>query len=430
LAGCHSDPGSIPGASTTIACLIRLFLALVGCRTPWLTAPAAREIIAIAMRTRSAASLALLFAAIATAPSAHAAPTYTVVDIGVPDDSSDPSVVEVYGINNLGELTGRYRLANGESHAFLYTHGVVEDLGTLQTGKMSIGFAVNDASQVTGSSTLSDQSSNEHAFLHNGVFMADLGTLGGTISQGRGINSSGEVAGESTIDALFHRAFFFNGTFMENLGVVAGASSKATAINDAHMITGLSTSVAGPGHAFLYDGVEMHDIGTLGISVSEGRAINATGQIAGFSFPPGSFDQHAIFYDGAIMHDLGTLGGAKSFANGINDDGFVTGVSDIDESSVIHAFVWDGSMHDLNDLVVDLPPGVTIELQGSGQLGVVINRSGQIAASGRYLTGGPESATRGFLLTPVPEPAPSTSMASAALAAIAAARRRCVQPVS
>jgi probable HAF family extracellular repeat protein len=227
---------------------------------------------------------------------------------------------------------------------------------------------------------------------------------------------------------------------MDDLGVLAGSSSHGNAINDVGMITGLSTSVAGPAHAFLYDGVEMHDIGTLGISVSEGRAINATGQIAGFSFPPGSFDQHAIFYDGAIMHDLGTLGGAKSFANGINDAGLVTGVSDIviDETSVIHAFVWDGAMHDLNDLVVDLPPGVTIELQGSGQLGVVINNGGQIAASGRYLTGGP-TGTRAFLLTPVPEPAATTSMAmaSAALAAIAVARARrgrrptaCAQPVS
>jgi probable HAF family extracellular repeat protein len=378
------------------------------------------------MRTRSLATLALLLAALATASSAHAAPTYTVVDIGVPDDAAEPSTVNAYGINNLGEVTGSYNLANGEAHAFLYTHGVMQDLGTLQTGKRSIGFAVNDSSQVTGSSTLSDQSSAEHAFLHNGVFMADLGTLGGAFSQGWGINSSGEVAGESTIDGLFHRAFFFNGTFMENLGVAAGASSKARAINDAHMITGGTTSVAGPQHAFLYDGVEMHDIGTLGISVSEGRAINATGQIAGFSFPPGGAFQHAIFYDGVTMIDLGTLGGAKSFANGINDAGLVTGVSDIDQTSTIHAFVWDGSMHDLNDLVVDLPQGVTIELQGSGQLGVVINRSGQIAVSGRYLTGGPgPTSIRAFLLTPVPEPTVPTA-ACAALAAIAAARRRSV----
>lgn len=376
------------------------------------------------MRTRSTATIALLLTALATAPGARAAPTYTVVDIGVPDDAAEPSSVNAYGINSLGEVTGSYTLANGQSHAFLYTHGVMQDLGTLQTGRSSVGFAVNDASQVTGSSTFSDQSSAEHAFLHNGVFMADLGTLGGTISQGRGINSSGEVAGESTIDAIFHRAFFFNGTFMENLGVVAGASSKATAINDAHMITGGSTSVAGPQHAFLYDGIEMRDIGTLGISASEGRAINATGQIAGFSFPPGGAFQHAIFYDGANIIDLGTLGGSRSFANGVNDAGLVTGVSDVDQTSAIHAFVWDGVMHDLNDLLVDLPAGVTIELQGSGQLGVVINRHGQIAASGRYLTGGPgPTSIRAFLLTPVPEPAAAAAAACAALAAIAFARR-------
>lgn len=81
------------------------------------------------MHIRSAATLALLLIALATAPSAHAAPTYTVVDIGVPDGAAETSTVNAYGINNLGEVTGSYTLTNGQSHAFLYTHGVMQDLG-------------------------------------------------------------------------------------------------------------------------------------------------------------------------------------------------------------------------------------------------------------------------------------------------------------
>ena len=364
--------------------------------------------------------------AVATAANAYAAPSYTVIDLGVPDDSTDPSIVQAMGLNSLGEVTGYYSLAGGGQHAFLYTHGVMLDLGTLG-GSYSVGIAVDDASQVTGSSRPGDSSSEEHAFLHNGVFMQDLGTLGGTLSQGVGINASGEVAGEAALDATVRHAFRFNGTFMEDLGVLGGSSSHGFDINDVGMVTGGSTSQEGPMHAFVYDGVQMHDLGTLGVSPSEGRGINATGQVTGFSFAStrdGSF-QHAFFHDGVTMHDLGTLGGAKSFGNSINDDGLVVGTSDVDQTTLTHAFLWDGAMHDLNDLVTDLPPGVTIELQ-SAQYGGSINASGQIAATGRYLTGGPAFALRAFLLTPippVPEPAATGSAAAAAAVLVAIAAR-------
>jgi len=353
------------------------------------------------MRTRSSASsilsalgrptLGLMLAALANAANASAAPTYTVLDLGVPDDSTDPSLVQALGLNDLGEVTGQYALSGGGQHAFLYSQGVMRDLGTLG-GSSSVGFAVNASSQVTASSGVSDSSSDEHAFLHNGVFMQDLGTLGGSVSQGRGINASGEVTGEAALDATVRHAFRFNGTFMEDLGVLDGSSSHGFAINDTGMITGGSTSEAGPMHAFFYDGVQ--------------------------------------------MHDLSTLGGAKSFGSSVNDDGLVVGTSDIDQTTLTHAFLWDGAMHDLNDLVTDLPPGVAIELQ-SAQYGGSINQSGQIAATGRYLSGGPQFAMRAFLLTPVPVPEPATTtsdaLAPAALASIAVARRRrggIRQPVS
>src|SRR5215831_6096033 len=136
----------------------------------------------IAMRTRSVAllvaSVGLLFA---VATTVRAALTYTVTDIGVPDDSADPSSMQAMGLNSLGEVTGYYTNADGHQHAFLYTHGIVKDLGTLG-GTYSVGIAVNDSSEVTGSSRVSDPG-DEHAFLHNGVFMDDLGTLGGAVSQ-------------------------------------------------------------------------------------------------------------------------------------------------------------------------------------------------------------------------------------------------------
>lgn len=353
---------------------------------------------------RAARVLILAAIAIAIAPNAHAAPTYTVLDLGEPSDSSDPPSVKAMGLNSLGEVTGFYRREDGTQQAFLYSLGDMHGLGTLLDGTHSVGIAVNDASRVTGSSRVSGSSSDERAFVHNGVFMEDLGTLGGAVSQGRGINAKGEVTGEAAVDAIFRHAFLFNGAAMSDLDF-GNVSSGGFDINDAGRITGGFTT-PGPKHAFFYDGFFMDDIGTLGGFVSEGRGINATGHVTGFSFTSGG-SQHAFVWDGTTMHDLGTLGGPKSFGNSINDAGLVVGTSDIDQTTRTHAFVWDGAMHDLNDLVTGLPPGVTIELE-SAEWGGSINGSGQIAATGRYLTGGPGSGgTYAFLLTPVSTSAPA-----------------------
>jgi hypothetical protein len=65
---------------------------------------------------------------------------------------------------------------------------------------------------------------------------------------------------------------------------------------------------------------------------------------------------------------------------------------------------------------------VTIELQ-SVEWSRPINGAGQIAATGRYLTGG-AAGQRAFLLTPVPEPAATASTAIACAALAVASLRR------
>ena len=78
------------------------------------------------------------------------------------------------------------------------------DLGTLG-GTDSDGYGINDSGQVTGYSHTTGDAAY-HAFLYDGT-MHDLGTLGGTYSYGFGINDSGQVTGESdtTGDADYSR---------------------------------------------------------------------------------------------------------------------------------------------------------------------------------------------------------------------------------
>jgi hypothetical protein len=91
---------------------------------------------------------------------------------------------------------------------------------------------------------------------------------------------------------------------------------------------------------------------------------------------------------------LPTLGGRQSQARGINDRSWIVGAAELrtptGSSPTMHAALWIGKdVHDLNALVVALPPGVVLVLAED------VNEAGQIV--GEAEVGG---AVRPFLLEP------------------------------
>jgi len=274
-----------------------------------------------------------------------------------------PGYVDAYGhgINDSDAIVGWCDQYAGIERAFIYSNGVMHDLGTLGTLPnvgYSEAYAINQAGQVVGTATLTDTTIN-HAVLWNGSAKTDLGALGGAThnSSAFGLNNMGVLVGESEVtNSIYAHAFSYSNNVMSDLGTLpGGAYSRANAVNDAGVIVGEADTSVGAGtavHAFAWT--------------------NAAGG----------------------LQDLGTLGGAESSANAINSAGQIVGYA-VDSNGVSRAFVYsDSKMLDLNDLI---PPGsgwTNLE-SASG-----INDSGQITGHG-YLTDG---SFHSFLLTPAEPP--------------------------
>ncbi|MGA2621541.1 MAG: PEP-CTERM sorting domain-containing protein [Thermoguttaceae bacterium] len=173
--------------------------------------------------------------------------------------------------------------------------------------------------------------------------MTDLGTLGGTQSQGLALNNLGQVTG----DAL------------------TGGNACAQAF--------LYTPSAG-----------MQSLGSLGAAPDEnswGYAVNGSGVVVGItSVPPADQGSHGFTWSaGTGIVDLGTLpGDVVSDALSINASGTVVGGSSPNATPLIgyRAVMWTSNGIVNLDSTIPHPAGIT--LIG----GIVINDAGAIAANG------------------------------------------------
>lgn len=227
---------------------------------------------------------------------------------------------QAYAINDLGQVVGSSGTdIDGFQHAFVYSNGLMSDLGTLPDRPGSTAYAINANGQIAGSSD-GDVNGTTHAFLYANGNMIDLDP-NGTQSQGYGINSLGQVVGYAAMSGRGHGALFSNGNIAD-----LGSDSQAFGINTSGQIAGFAFIPPDyPQRAVLYSGGTQTDLGTLGGTESVAYAINASGQIVGHAKTPNNADQHAFLYSGGAMYDLNSVLPASSFpmleARGINDAG-------------------------------------------------------------------------------------------------------------
>ena len=311
---------------------------------------------------------------------------YAVTDLGTLGGTAS----EAWGINDIGQVVGKSKLAGGLYHAFVFTNGAMTDLGTLG-GTASAAYGINNAGQIAGLASKADGSS--HAFRYSGGVMQDLGTFGGgtEYSAAYGINSAGSVAGwaEFTLRAGPH-AFLSGGGPLQDLGSLGGYWSYAFDVNTSGQVAGYASDSIGYARAFLYGGGVLLSLGTLSGDVgdSEAYGLNDAAQVVGASNRGNNTPSHAALWSGGGVTDLGTLGGTTSLARSINGSGQIVGYS-LNASAVSRAFLCEsGTMLNLNSLIPADSGWTLSEARG-------INEFGQIVGVGTV-----NGATHGFLLSP------------------------------
>jgi probable HAF family extracellular repeat protein len=255
-----------------------------------------------------------------------------------------------------------------------------------------VGYASNNAEQVTGSAC--NANGDSHAFLwkNDGTPMADLGPSAvGSTSYGWAISASGLVVGgatDSTGTFVFKSSG--DGTPMSRLyneWTIKGDWIASGGVNALGQVTGSAYAATSTYlvHAFLWknNGSSMLDLGTLGGDDSYGYAINGSGQVSGAANTTGNAALHAVVWkiDGTPV-DLGSLG-AYSTPDGpldeseglfINASGQVAGWSIIPGNKAVkkHAFFWQNDGTPMKNLGT---------LGGFDSYPVALNNSGQIAGS-------------------------------------------------
>jgi probable HAF family extracellular repeat protein len=350
-------------------------------------------------RTRFSHRL-LALAALALPLLASADPRYAVTAVAGANSWAND-------LNNAGQVVG-YMDTGSAYHAFVYTSGMLTDIGTLG-GADSGANAINDLGQVVGNSATAGGAYS--GFLYSGGTMTALGSASNMLAFG--INNSGTVTGSMFVtvgdDSFRHAYTLTSGGTLTDLGTLPyGDGSAGIAINNSGVVVGAAANMFNgapnyPEDPFIFQGGVMTGLGNLGGPWSAALSVNDLGQVVGYlgidSLPgnPGElYPTTGFLYSGGTLSLIGGLfANGVSIATDINRLGQVVG-SARGPDGISHGFLYEnGGLIDLN-MLIDPASGWTITDA------TAINDMQQIV--GNACRGGVCQAVRLDLVSAVPEP--------------------------
>ncbi|HTH48404.1 MAG TPA: immunoglobulin domain-containing protein, partial [Candidatus Limnocylindria bacterium] len=219
-----------------------------------------------------------------------------ILDPGLPANH----LSDAYSINASGHAVGEMSLTAGSAlkHAFRYTGGGLEDLGTLG-GTSSSAYDLNATDQVVGTSTTA--SGEAHAFVWQGGVMTDLNTLlpsgsGWVLTRANAINDLGQIVGTGILNGTAHAFLLSPATLTPAPDISVQPVGKTLALNESYT---LSVTAQGGGplayqwqHAgtnlpgatnstFVISSATAFDAGSYGVTVTNtaGNAVSHPAEI-------------------------------------------------------------------------------------------------------------------------------------------------------
>ncbi len=314
---------------------------------------------------------------------------YAITDLGtIPGDSSSCA----YGINSLGQVVGVSYSDYFPQHAFLWSSGVMVDIGGLQDRWVNVARGINDRGEMTGYSEYG-WGGGCLGFVYNGTMTA-LDVLPGDDNlRPVAINNSGDVLARGWHDlATYWRSVIYrDGTVIPIGTLVDNPWTFARDINDLGDVVGFceEPELYQMWPFLWHDGVMTRLELLPGDTSGEACAINNRGQVVGYSCAENG-PQRAFLYEDGSLIDLGALYGIDdSRAIDINDQGWVVGYGNGKR------FLYrDGVLSYLEDLIDPASGWILRDVSA-------MNNRGQIVGTGTNSLG----ETHAFLLTEVPEPA-------------------------
>jgi probable HAF family extracellular repeat protein len=247
-------------------------------------------------------------------------------------------------VNDLGRAVGCASTGEPDpffgvvQHAVVWQNGIPHDLKTLG-GSISCAFYINNRGQIAGMSFTNSvanpttQLPTIDPFLWENGTMKDLGTLGGVFGGVAGLNSGGQVAGNSDLEGdQATLGFLWSQGVLTPIPSLGGSFGFAFSLNDSGAVVGFG-SLRGDqnGDAFVWKKGVITDLGRFGNDLcSVAQSINDPGQIVGVSTDCGEGERAALWENGEPTVDLNALiplnsGLYLKEATYINDRGEITG---------------------------------------------------------------------------------------------------------
>jgi probable HAF family extracellular repeat protein len=186
------------------------------------------------------------------------------------------------GVNSAGHIVGYLNISGSITHAFYYD-GVIHDIGVPNfdpTLAFSHAWGINDANTVIGSTY------NGPPGVRVTTWKSTTQTSSLFLGDGTAVNAVGNFTGTDAASTSQPQAFLYDG-IIHDLGTLGGTRSEGFAINSTNWIVGQSATVGNAAlHAFVYNGSGMFDLNSLiapnsGWELTIANGINDSGQIVG-----------------------------------------------------------------------------------------------------------------------------------------------------